>query len=76
MPTLTNIKSNYMKSTKYIFGVLFTCFCINLSAQQLNKIILDSIISQSNRTNSNALIVYQNGKLVYKNYFGKPLQNI
>lgn len=65
-----------MRLTKYILVFSLTCLCINLNAQQLNKFIQDSIISQSKRTNSNALIIYQNGALVYKDYFGKPVQNI
>jgi len=69
--------NNYnMRLTKYILVFSLTCLCINLNAQQLNKFIQDSIISQSKRTNSNALIIYQNGALVYKDYFGKPVQNI
>lgn len=65
-----------MRLAKYILVFSLTCLCINLNAQQLNKFIQDSIISQSKRTNSNALIIYQNGALVYKDYFGKPVQNI
>ena len=37
---------------------------------------MDSIIRQSERTNSNALVIYQKGKQVYKNYFGKPVEKI
>lgn len=65
-----------MKLTKYILGFSLTCLCITLNAQQLNQFIQDSIIRQSKKTNSNALIIYQNGTLVYKDYFGKPVQKI
>lgn len=47
-----------------------------LPAQDLNKSILDSIIRQSERTNSNSLLIYKENKLVYKNYFGKSIQPI
>ena len=54
---------------------LFLCYIIissgNFIAQSLNKNILDSISRHSERTNSNALLIYQNGKPIIKNYFGK-----
>ncbi len=65
-----------MKMKVYFLGVLFFCFNSNIKAQQLNKIVLDSIIKQSERTNSDALIIYQDGKLIYKNHFDKPVQMI
>ena len=69
-------KTFIMKQIKYILGILFLCFNSNLNAQQLNQPALDSIINQSKRTNSNVLLIYQNNKLVYKNYFNNPLQKI
>lgn len=45
-------------------------------AQGLNQAILDSIVNESDRTNSNALIIYKGEKLVYENYFNKPVHKI
>lgn len=61
---------------KKVLLVALTISVLHTSAQKLNQTILDSIINQSQRTNSNALLVYRDGKLVYKNYFGKPVQPI
>ena len=65
-----------MKIFNYFIAVYLLCSCSNLNAQDLNKPILDSIIRQSERTNSNTLVIYQKGKQVYKNYFGKPVEKI
>ncbi len=65
-----------MKQLIFIVVFLFLSLSNPLIAQQLNKTILDSIINQSERANSNALLIYQNDKLVYKNYFGNPVQKI
>ena len=65
-----------MKSFNYLTAFFVLFFCANLNAQELNKPILDSIIRQCVRTNSNALLIYQKGKPVYKNYFGKPIEKI
>ncbi|MCB0453100.1 MAG: beta-lactamase family protein [Aequorivita sp.] len=65
-----------MIATKYILGAFLFCCSINLNAQQLNKVILDSIISQSQRTNSNALIIYKDGNIAYENYFNNAVQKI
>ena len=45
-------------------------------AQNLNQAVLDSIVNESDRTNSNALIIYQGEKVIYENYFSKPVQKI
>lgn len=45
-------------------------------AQNLNQSILDSIVSECNRTNTNALLIYKEKKQVYENYFHKPIQKI
>lgn len=45
-------------------------------SQDLNQTVLDSIVKESDRTNSNALIIYMGEKLVYENYFNKPIQKI
>ena len=65
-----------MKNFICCIAFLLLWICSNLKAQELNKPILDSIIRQSERTNSNALVIYQKGKQVYKNYFGKPVEKI
>ncbi len=65
-----------MKIIKYFIAFFLLCFCCNLKAQDLNKPILDSIIKQCEKTNSNAFLIYQKGKPIYKNYFGKPLEKI
>ena len=65
-----------MRTQALLISFIFLCISLNLKAQELNKIILDSIIKDSERTNSNALLIYQKGKLVYKNYFNKPLEKI
>ena len=65
-----------MKSFNYLTAFFVLFFCVNLNAQKLNKPILDSIIRQCVKTNSNALLIYQKGKPVYKNYFGKPIEKI
>lgn len=48
----------------------------HLHAQELNKPVLDSIINQCEASNSNALLIYHKRKLVYKNYFDKPVEKI
>ena len=48
----------------------------NLKTKELNSHILDSIINQCEKTNSNAFMIYQKGKPIYENYFGKPLEKI
>ncbi len=59
------------------FSVILTIFCMqSVCAQDLNKTILDSIILQSERTNSNALLIYKDNKQVYKNYFGNAVRPI
>ena len=65
-----------MKRFNYLTAFFVLFFCANLNAQELNKPILDSVIRQCVRTNSNALLIYQKGKPVYKNYFGKPIEKI
>lgn len=46
------------------------------SGQDLNKTVLDSIVSESQKTNTDALIIYKNGQPVFKSYFGKPVKKI
>lgn len=41
--------------------------------QELNKNVLDRIVAESEKTNTDALVIYQNGNIVYKNYFGGKL---
>ena len=65
-----------MQFYKYKAILIVFCFSTQLNAQQLNKPVLDSIITQCERTNSNALLIYKKGELVYKNYFGKSLEKI
>ena len=47
-----------------------------VSGQDLNKNILETIIAESQKTNSDAMIIYKDGKLVYKNYFGNETRQI
>ena len=61
---------------KRLLIILILCSSQRSPAQDLNKAILDSIIRQSERTNSNALLIYQEGKPIYKNYFGNSVQLI
>lgn len=59
--------------------LVLTLLCISwlsVVGQDYNKSILDSIVNQSKRTNSNALIVYVDNKLIYKNYFDNFIQPI
>ena len=65
-----------MKTLRYFVAFILLSFYSGLSAQDLNKTILDSIVNQCDRTNSNALLIYQKGVLVYKNYFDKPVEKI
>lgn len=53
--------------------VLFTGISLG---QDLNKAVLDSIVAESERTNSDSLIILKDGEIVYKNYFGKPIKEI
>lgn len=64
-----------MVRTILIIASIFLSTTI-LKSQDLNKPILDSIVSLSKKSNSNALIVYKGNKLVYKNYFGNPEKKI
>lgn len=59
-----------------ILLVIGLFFVAGAYSQGLNQTILDSIVKESNRTNSNALIIYKNEKIVYENYFNKPIQRI
>jgi CubicO group peptidase (beta-lactamase class C family) len=63
-----------MKKSVSLF--ILNCFTIISFSQSVNKIILDSIINQSQRTNADALIIYKDNKIVHKNYFNKPVQKI
>jgi CubicO group peptidase (beta-lactamase class C family) len=57
---------------KYL-TLLFICAFTCLSqSQDINKTILDSIVESCEKTNSNALVIYQSDELVYENYFDKP----
>lgn len=58
---------------KTLATIIFVFFSFTITGQPLNTTILDSIINQSERTNSNALLIYRDSELVYKNYFGKPV---
>jgi len=69
-----NKRSNEMKNIILLVIGLF--FVAGDYSQGLNQTILDSIVKESNRTNSNALIIYKNEKIVYENYFNKPIQRI
>lgn len=65
---------NYMK--RVVFTILLILYTGIIIGQELNTSVLDSIINQSKRTNTNALIIYKDNKLVYENYFSKPVQQI
>ena len=65
-----------MKTFSILIAVLLLNFCNILNAQVLSKTILDSIINQCEKTNSNVLLIYQKGKTIYSNYFGKPIEKI
>lgn len=43
----------------------------NPNSEGINKHVLDSLIKQARETNTSALVVLKNGKLVYESYFGK-----
>ncbi len=65
-----------MKTFNYIIIFCLSIYCVDSHAQNLNKTIIDSIDQQCKNTNSNAFLIYQNGKPVLKNYYGKPVQKI
>ncbi len=65
-----------MRTCIYLFLCYISISSGNFIAQNLNKNILDSLSRHSERTNSNALLIYQNGKPIIKNYFGKPVEKI
>jgi CubicO group peptidase (beta-lactamase class C family) len=44
--------------------------------QGLNKAALDSIIAESGKNGTDALIISRNGKVIYENRFGKPVREI
>lgn len=62
-----------MKLASLLF---FLLTCMAATGQKLNQPVLDSIVRQSERTNSNALLIYKDDQLVYKNYFDKTVQPI
>lgn len=64
-----------MKRFLSIFSLIIAFAGISFG-QELNQKILDSIIEQSEKTNTDALLIYRDNKIVYKNYFGKPVQQI
>ena len=59
--------------------LLFVNFCLfsifSLNAQSINSNQLDSLLIQAKKTNSEAVIIYQNGKLISENYFGPGHRN-
>lgn len=55
--------------------MIFGCLCLSINysfTQELNKAVLDSIIHQCKKTNTNALIIYQGDSLLYENKFENP----
>lgn len=60
-------------SLAFLFALLFAGIA---SGQDLNKGVLDSIIAESQKTNSDALVIYKDGQIIYKNYFGKEVKEI
>src|SRR5690606_32950435 len=58
-----------MKSARIFLILFLTCYAV--SAQGLNKAALDAIIQGSERTGTDALVILKDGKVAYKNYFGK-----
>ncbi len=70
-------KNHFWIAFRTFFSIsVFAFFIGNIQAQDLNQVILDSIVNESSRTNSNALIIYKNEKIIYENYFNKPIQRI
>jgi CubicO group peptidase (beta-lactamase class C family) len=57
-------------------GISCFVWVSGLGAQALDTSVLDSLIRQCVRTNSNALLIYRGDTLVYENYFGTPRQRI
>lgn len=66
-------QQNYMKKILFLGLVLLS---LTTNGQGPNQTVLDSIIRQSERTNSNALLIYKDNKLVHGHYFGNPVQPI
>lgn len=61
---------------KKILLLGFVMMCLATSGQEPKQAVLDSIIRQSERTNSNALLIYKDNQLVYTNHFGNVNQPI
>lgn len=64
-----------MKKIKFL-PIIFCLITVFSKAQEVNKAVLDSIIKLSERTNSNALMIYKGNRLLYENYFGNPGKQI
>ncbi|WP_297798276.1 serine hydrolase [uncultured Eudoraea sp.] len=57
---------------KHLIPLIFlTLFTAMAYSQELNQVILDSIKSKSAESHSDAVIIKQNGKVIYQDYFGK-----
>lgn len=70
-------KNHFWIAFRVFFSIsALVLFIGNIQAQGLNQVMLDSIVYESSRTNSNALIIYKNEKIIYENYFNKPIQKI
>lgn len=62
---------------KNVFSFLFILALAPIVfGQDLNKETLDKILSESAKTNTDALIISKDGKIVHKNYFGKDAVEI
>jgi CubicO group peptidase (beta-lactamase class C family) len=56
--------------------ILLFLFAGAASAQDLNKEALDAIVAGNQRTNADALLILKDGKVAYRNEFGKSVKPI
>jgi CubicO group peptidase (beta-lactamase class C family) len=57
---------------KHLIPLIFLTFLTAMAySQELNQVILNSIKSKSTESHSDAVIIKQNGKVIYEDYFGK-----
>ncbi len=64
-----------MRNLFYIFLYFQVSLC-SFAQTSIDRKQLDILVDNAEKTNSNALIVYSNGKPYYSNYFGRKKQKI
>jgi CubicO group peptidase (beta-lactamase class C family) len=76
MISIFKISLIIQKNMKKILLLGFIIIGLTALGQGPNQAVLDSIIRLSERTNSNALLIYKDNQLVYSNYFDNDVQPI